>query len=86
VITIADDGAGIPHHIRDRIFEPFFTTKPVGKGTGQGLSIARTLIVDRHGGQLALESEVGVGTTFTIRIPFAGRTAARAATAPEVRA
>jgi signal transduction histidine kinase len=73
VIEIADNGTGIPQSLRDRIFEPFFTTKPVGKGTGQGLSIARTLIVDRHGGRLSLDSEVGVGTTFTIRLPAAGR-------------
>jgi two-component system, NtrC family, sensor kinase len=77
VISIGDDGAGIPPAIRERIFEPFFTTKPVGKGTGQGLSIARSLIVDRHGGQLTFESTVGVGTTFTIRIPVAGHPSAR---------
>jgi signal transduction histidine kinase len=72
VLTISDDGAGIPATIRDRIFEPFFTTKPVGMGSGQGLALVHSLIVDRHGGQVAFESTVGRGTTFTIRIPVDG--------------
>ena len=58
--------------MRDRIFEPFFTTKEVGKGTGQGLAIARNVVVDRHGGSLSFTSEPEVGTTFTIRLPIAG--------------
>ena len=70
VISIADDGCGIPDTIRDKIFEPFFTTKPVGKGTGQGLAIARSVIVDGHGGKLTFRSAVGHGTTFHIRIPL----------------
>jgi signal transduction histidine kinase len=69
VVTIRDDGCGIPEPLRDRIFEPFFTTKEVGRGTGLGLSIARTIIVDRHGGTLAFESEVGRGTAFHIALP-----------------
>jgi PAS domain S-box-containing protein len=69
-IDIADTGAGIPAAIRQRIFEPFFTTKEVGKGTGQGLAIARSIIVTKHGGSLTFESEVGKGTTFTIRLPI----------------
>jgi signal transduction histidine kinase len=73
VISIRDDGPGIPPEIRDRIFEPFFTTKPIGKGTGQGLSIAHSLIVEHHRGQIAFDSTVGVGTTFTIRLPADGR-------------
>ncbi|MCC7382193.1 MAG: hypothetical protein IT384_10205 [Deltaproteobacteria bacterium] len=80
VVTIADTGGGIPDAIRGRIFEPFFTTKEVGKGTGQGLSIARSVIVDRHGGRLTFETEVGSGTTFFIRVPISGG-AARAPTA-----
>ncbi len=68
-IRIADNGPGIPEHVRQRIFDPFFTTKPVGKGTGQGLAIARSTIVDRHGGELICESTPGVGTTFVIRLP-----------------
>jgi signal transduction histidine kinase len=69
-IAISDTGTGIPEEIRDRVFDPFFTTKEVGKGTGQGLSIARNVVVDKHGGELALETEVGKGTTFTIRLPL----------------
>ncbi len=69
LITIADNGAGIPEGIRDRIFDPFFTTKEVGRGTGQGLAIART-VVERHKGTLTFESEVGRGTTFSLRLPI----------------
>ena len=71
VVAIGDTGAGIPENIRDRIFEPFFTTKPVGKGTGQGLALART-IVEKHGGCLSFESEMARGTTFFVRIPIYG--------------
>ncbi|MGA2174448.1 MAG: ATP-binding protein [Verrucomicrobiota bacterium] len=71
-IRISDTGTGIPEEIRDRIFDPFFTTKEVGKGTGQGLTIARSVIVDKHGGALTFESEVGRGTTFIIRLPATG--------------
>jgi signal transduction histidine kinase len=73
VITVQDDGCGIPAKLRDRIFEPFFTTKEVGKGTGQGLALARAMIVDRHHGRLTMESAVGRGTTFTIQIPVDAR-------------
>ncbi len=66
---ISDSGTGIPDSIKDRIFEPFFTTKGVGKGTGQGLSIARNIIVKKHGGELFFETEPGKGTTFVIRLP-----------------
>ena len=69
-IDIADTGAGIPEAIRHRIFDPFFTTKGVGKGTGQGLAIARSIVVTKHGGTLTFDSEVGKGTTFTIRLPI----------------
>jgi PAS domain S-box-containing protein len=71
-IEIADTGGGIPDEIRDRIFDPFFTTKEVGKGTGQGLAISRTIVVDQHGGTLAVDSDLGRGTTFTIRLPLSG--------------
>jgi signal transduction histidine kinase len=71
-VNICDDGAGIPAEIRARIFEPFFTTKALGRGTGQGLAIARSIVVDKHGGALAFESVVGEGTTFTIRLPVDG--------------
>ncbi len=69
VIVIADNGPGIPPHLQERIYEPFFTTKEVGKGTGQGLALART-IVDRHHGSLECDSTVNVGTTFTLRLPL----------------
>ena len=68
-IRIQDDGAGIPQEIRQRIFDPFFTTKGVGRGTGQGLALVHSVIVDKHGGEIRVESEVGVGTTFVIRLP-----------------
>jgi signal transduction histidine kinase len=70
VIAISDTGTGIPEETRDRVFEHFFTTKEVGKGTGQGLSIARSVVVDKHGGQLTFETETGKGTTFYIRLPL----------------
>lgn len=70
VVTIRDTGTGIPPEIRERVFDPFFTTKPVGRGTGQGLAIARSIIVDKHRGQISFESEVGQGTTFVIRLPI----------------
>jgi signal transduction histidine kinase len=71
LIAIADTGAGIPEKIRDRIFDPFFTTKEVGRGTGQGLAIARS-VIERHKGSLTFESEVGKGTTFRIGLPIEG--------------
>jgi signal transduction histidine kinase len=71
-IDIADTGSGIPEAIRPRIFDPFFTTKEVGKGSGQGLAIARSIIVTKHHGSLTFESQVGKGTTFTIRLPIDG--------------
>jgi len=69
LISITDTGGGIPEAIRARIFDPFFTTKEVGRGTGQGLSIARNVIVKGHGGQLDFETEIGKGTTFNVRLP-----------------
>lgn len=68
-VDISDTGSGIPADIRDRIFEPFFTTKAVGRGTGQGLAIARSVVVDKHGGTLSFETSEGAGTTFTVRLP-----------------
>jgi two-component system NtrC family sensor kinase len=72
VIAISDNGGGIPEANRDRIFDAFFTTKEVGRGTGQGLAISRSIVVDRHGGTLTFDSTVGLGTTFYVRIPLAG--------------
>lgn len=75
VIEVADNGTGIPESIQQRIFEPFFTTKKVGRGTGQGLAIARSIIVERHGGELTFDTSAQ-GTTFSIRIPVLARKAA----------
>lgn len=71
-ISISDTGCGIPPDKVRRIFEPFYTTKPVGTGTGLGLSIAYD-IVKKHNGSIDVESAVGTGTTFTVRIPIAAR-------------
>lgn len=72
VIVISDDGIGMPKGIQEKIFDPFFTTKELNKGTGQGLAIARDVIVNKHKGTIAVNSEEGVGTTFTITLPFPG--------------
>ncbi len=69
LIAISDTGSGIPEAIRTKVFDPFFTTKEVGRGTGQGLAIARSVVVERHRGTLTFDSEVGKGTTFFIRLP-----------------
>jgi len=68
-ITFIDTGEGIPDKVKHRIFDPFFTTKKVGKGTGQGLAIAHTVITNKHGGSIIFETETGEGTTFTVRLP-----------------
>lgn len=68
-IRISDTGGGIPQEIKDRIFDPFFTTKDLGKGTGQGLAIARRVIIDNHQGNLYFETPKGTGTTFVIDLP-----------------
>jgi PAS domain S-box-containing protein len=75
VISIADNGCGIPQDHLDKIFDPFFTTKAVGVGTGQGLAIARSIVVEKHGGTIDVHSTLGAGTCFTLRLPIAGRTA-----------
>jgi PAS domain S-box-containing protein len=72
-VRIRDSGTGIPEKLRTRIFDPFFTTKEIGKGTGQGLAIARSVIVGKHGGSLDFETEEGKGTTFIIRLPYDGK-------------
>ena len=68
-ITIEDDGGGIPSEIIDKVFDPFFTTKEVGKGTGQGLAIARNIVVAKHGGELLVEN-TNDGACFTITLPI----------------
>lgn len=69
-LTISDSGVGIPAERREKIFELFFTTKPPGRGTGQGLAITRSIIVQRHGGRIELDSTVGEGTTFRFLLPM----------------
>jgi PAS domain S-box-containing protein len=70
VVAISDTGTGIPAAIRSKIFDPFFTTKEVGRGTGQGLALARSVVVDQHGGTLTFDTELGRGTTFFVRLPL----------------
>jgi signal transduction histidine kinase len=68
LLSIADNGGGIPKEIQDKVLQPFFTTKKGTEGTGLGLSITHD-IVKAHGGELNIESEVGIGTTFRIKLP-----------------
>jgi signal transduction histidine kinase len=70
VVRISDDGAGIPDDVLPKIFDPFFTTKDVGRGSGQGLPLVRTVVEKGHGGTLTVDSEPGIGTTFTLRLPI----------------
>lgn len=79
VIAINDTGTGIPQLIRGRIFDPFFTTKEVGRGTGQGLSLCRNIVVTGHGGSLTFDTRVGEGTTFYLRLPLERSTGAASA-------
>jgi len=69
VVAISDTGCGIEKQHVDKVFEPFFTTKEVGKGTGQGLSMAYTTVVDKHKGRLDIDSAPGEGTTMSIKLP-----------------
>lgn len=70
VIRIKDNGKGIPNEIRNKIFQPFFTTKPSGRGTGLGLSMSYEIITKGHNGDIDVESEEGVGSTFIVKIPI----------------
>jgi len=74
VISISDNGGGIPQKVQARIFEPFFTTKEVGVGTGQGLAIAHNVIVKSHAGQIWFDTMEGQGTTFFIKLPMQNKT------------
>jgi two-component system NtrC family sensor kinase len=76
IVSISDTGTGIPEAARLKVFDPFFTTKSVGKGTGQGLPLARMIVVDKHQGSLTFETQIGSGTTFHIRIPVQAAPAA----------
>jgi len=69
LIRVRDNGTGIPEAARARLFEPFFTTKPAGEGTGLGLSLSHDIVVKQHGGNIAVESQVGEYTEFTIILP-----------------
>lgn len=69
-VSIQDSGKGVPEYYQDRIFDQFFTTKEVGKGTGQGLAITYSIIVDKHGGEITFDSREGEGTTFNVRLPL----------------
>ena len=69
-IRVGDTGTGIPEKHKDKIFTPFFTTKGVGRGTGQGLAICRSVIVGKHGGTVDFETESGKGTVFMVRLPL----------------
>jgi two-component system, NtrC family, sensor kinase len=76
-VLVRDNGTGIPAEIKDKLFQPFFTTKPTGEGTGLGLSISYDIVTQQHGGTIAVDSEPGEFTQFTVRLP---RTATGAAT------
>jgi two-component system NtrC family sensor kinase len=69
IVKLRDNGPGIPEDVLTRIFDPFFTTKPIGQGTGLGLSIVHA-IIERHGGNIKVESSSGAGTTFTVTLPL----------------
>ena len=75
VIRVSDNGCGVPPENLSKLYDPFFTTKEVGRGTGQGLAISQSIVVDKHAGEISVRSEVGVGTEFTVRLPLSGRQA-----------
>jgi two-component system NtrC family sensor kinase len=71
-LTFEDNGCGIPEEIIGKIYDPFFTTKEVGRGTGQGLAIARSIVVDKHQGRIGVASTTKSGTRFTLQLPVGG--------------
>ena len=75
LVSVSDTGTGIPEDALPRIFDPFFTTKEVGRGTGHGLALARAIVEEKHAGTITVATEVGEGTTFTLRLPVRGRPA-----------
>jgi signal transduction histidine kinase len=84
-IRIRDTGGGIPEAIRHQVFDLFFTTKAEGLGSGQGLAIAHSVIVEKHGGRLTFESAPGKGTTFIIKLPVKGQGDAHGQATPSLR-
>jgi signal transduction histidine kinase len=73
IVRISDNGCGVPPENLSKLYDPFFTTKEVGRGTGQGLAITHSIVVDKHGGHIGVTSGVGTGTEFILRLPVAGR-------------
>jgi signal transduction histidine kinase len=71
IISVTDNGHGIPGHIRDKIMQPFFSTKPSGEGTGLGLSLSYDIVVKGHGGAIHVDSIEGEFATFTVQLPYA---------------
>jgi signal transduction histidine kinase len=78
-VRVRDNGTGIAPKIRDRMFQPFFTTNPTGEGTGLGLSISWDIVTQQHSGSIEVDSEPGVFTEFTIRLPRNGQAAGSSA-------
>jgi signal transduction histidine kinase len=68
-VEVSDNGLGISEETRQKIFEPFYTTKPVGKGTGMGLAICYSIVVDKHSGQISCHSQPNQGSTFLVEVP-----------------
>jgi two-component system NtrC family sensor kinase len=83
-ISVADNGPGVPPHLRARVFEPYFTTKPIGMGTGVGLAVS-VGIVEAHGGTLSVDEAPGGGAAFTITLPAGSGGAPRVREEPVVR-
>ena len=70
IITVTDNGEGMPERVKEKIFQPFYTTKPTGQGTGLGLSMSYDIVTKGHGGDLKVDTKEGVGTTFRIILPL----------------
>jgi two-component system NtrC family sensor kinase len=70
MVSVADNGSGIPEEFRNKIFQPFFTTKPTGEDTGLGLSMSYDIITKGHGGELLVETTTGEGSVFIIHLPL----------------
>jgi signal transduction histidine kinase len=73
VVRVGDNGCGVPAENLSKLYDPFFTTKEVGRGSGQGLAISHSIVIDKHGGDMSVSSTLGVGTEFAVRVPIGGR-------------